>query len=99
MVGRGVLQHFRKLQKTIGTLDTVSQSPNHKEETMKKFISITVAFMLMLIFIGCSATKTSEQRKELYEERDLRRSVGNKPFVGQGGVDSRGMMYMPISSN
>ena len=65
---------------------------------MKKFISITVVFMLILIFIGCSATMTSEQRKELYEERDLTTSVGNKPFVGQSGVDARGMMYVPITA-
>jgi len=46
---------------------------------MKKFIFIIVAFMLMLIFIGCFATMTPEQRKETY---DLRGSVGNSPFVG-----------------
>jgi len=46
---------------------------------MKKFIFIIVAFMLMLIFIGCFATMTPEQRKELY---DMRGSVGNSPFVG-----------------
>ena len=63
---------------------------------MKKFICIAVAFMLMLILIGCFVTMTSEERKELYDDRSLSNSVGNKPFVGQGGVDSRGMMYMPI---
>jgi len=46
---------------------------------MKKFIFIIVAFMLMLIFIGCFATMTPEQRKETY---DMRGSVGNSPFVG-----------------
>jgi len=51
-----------------------------KEETMKKFISITVAFMLMLIFIGCAAM-TPEERKERY---DLRSNVGSSPFVGMG---------------
>ncbi|MGZ6210378.1 MAG: hypothetical protein ACXWMH_08215 [Syntrophales bacterium] len=64
---------------------------------MKKFICIAVAFMLMLIFIGCSATMTPEQRKELYEDRketyDLRASVGNQPFVGDpNNLDARGMM-------
>ncbi len=53
---------------------------------MKKFICIAVAFMLMLIFIGCSATMTPEERKELYEGRgggsDLSGSVGNMPLVG-----------------
>jgi hypothetical protein len=44
---------------------------------MKKFIYITVAFMLMLIFIGCATTP--EQRKESY---DLRKDVGNSQFVG-----------------
>ena len=67
-------------------LDYVSQSPNHKEETMKKFISITVVFMLILIFIGCSSTMTSEQRKELYQEREgrsgLSGTVGESLFVG-----------------
>ena len=67
-------------------LDYVFQSPNHKEEAMKKFICIAVAFMLMLIFIGCSATTTSEQRKELYQEREgrsgLSGTVGESLFVG-----------------
>jgi len=70
--------------------------PSGKEETTKKSICIAVAFMLMLIFIGCSATMTPEQRKELYEERketDLRSSVGNQPFVGDpNNLDARGMM-------
>ena len=64
---------------------------------MKKVICIAVGFMLMLIFIGCSATMTPEQRKELYEDRketyDLRGSVGNQPFVGDpNNLDARGMM-------
>ena len=50
-----------------------------KEETMKKFICIAVAFMLMLILIGCFVTMTSEERKETY---DLRKNVGNESFVG-----------------
>jgi hypothetical protein len=56
---------------------------------MKKFIYITVAFMLMLIFIGC-ATMTPEERKESY---DLRKDVGNSQFVGSSSnLDARGMM-------
>jgi hypothetical protein len=62
----------------------------HKEETMKKFIYITVTFMLMLVFIGC-ASMTPEQRKEQY---DLRSTVGNQPFVGgDKNLDARGMMH------
>ena len=56
---------------------------------MKKFISITVAFMVMLVFIGC-ATMTPEERKETY---DLRKDVGNSQFVGSSNnLDARGMM-------
>ncbi len=44
---------------------------------MKKFIYIAVAFMLMLIFIGCATTP--EQRKDTY---DMRKDVGNSQFVG-----------------
>jgi hypothetical protein len=56
---------------------------------MKKFISITVAFMVMLVFIGC-ATMTPEERKERYE---LRNDVGNSQFVGSSNnLDARGMM-------
>jgi len=46
---------------------------------MKKFIGTAVAFMLMLMFFGCFATMTPEERKETY---DLRSSVGNSSFVG-----------------
>ncbi len=57
-----------------------------KEETMKKFICVAVVFVLMLIFIGCSSTMTSEQRKELYQERQggsgLSATVGDSLFVG-----------------
>jgi hypothetical protein len=50
-----------------------------KEEMMKRLICIIVGFMLMLIFIGCFATMTPEQRKETF---DMRASVGNAAFVG-----------------
>ena len=74
----------------IGTLDDVSQPPNDKEETMKKFISITVVFMLMLIFIGCATTP--EQRKERYF---LRADVGNSQFVvSSNNLDAKGLMPM-----
>jgi len=56
---------------------------------MKKFIYVTVAFMLMLVFIGC-ATTTPDQRKETY---DMRKEVGNSQFVGSSNnLDARGMM-------
>jgi hypothetical protein len=57
---------------------------------MKRFIYITVAFMVMLVFIGC-ATTTPEQRKETY---DMRKEVGNSQFVGSSSnnLDARGMM-------
>jgi hypothetical protein len=55
---------------------------------MKKFICITVAFMLMAIFSGCATTP--EQRKETY---DMRKDVGNSQFVGSSNnLDARGMM-------
>ena len=50
-----------------------------KEEPMKKLIYVTVALMLMLIFIGCFGTMMQEQHKEKY---DLRKEVGEEPFVG-----------------
>jgi hypothetical protein len=58
-----------------------------EEETMKKFIWIAVVFLLMFIFIGCSATMTPEQRKEKYQERQgggsgLSGTVGESLFVG-----------------
>ena len=60
---------------------------------MKKFTYITVAFMLMAVFIGC-ATMTPEQRKELYDSREinnLTEGVGNKPWVGSpNNLDARG---------
>ena len=59
-----------------------------KEETMKKFIYITVVFMLMLISIGCATTP--EQRKDTY---DMRKDVGNSQFVGstRSNQDAVGM--------
>jgi len=69
-----------------------------KEEPMKKFIYVTVALMLMLIFIGCVAPMTPEQRKELYDSREinnLKEGVGNKPFVGSpNNLDARGQFSM-----
>ncbi len=57
---------------------------------MKKFISIAVVFMLMLICVGCATTP--EQRKERY---DLRKDVGNSQFVGSSNnLDAKGLMPM-----
>ncbi|HUL21380.1 MAG TPA: hypothetical protein VLZ10_07990 [Thermodesulfobacteriota bacterium] len=57
---------------------------------MKKFIYITVVFMLMLISIGCATTP--EQRKETY---DMRKDVGNSQFVGSSNnLDAKGLMPM-----
>ncbi|HVP79415.1 MAG TPA: hypothetical protein VMV04_16135 [Thermodesulfobacteriota bacterium] len=57
---------------------------------MKKFIYITVAFMLLLMFIGCATTP--EQRKETY---DMRKDVGNSQFVGSSkNLDAKGLMPM-----
>ena len=65
-----------------------------KEETMKKFIYITIAFMLMLVFIRCVTTMTPDQRKELYDSKEinnLTEGVGNKPWVGSpNNLDARG---------
>ena len=53
---------------------------------MKKFIYITVAFMLMLMFIWCTTTMA----KQTY---DLTKDVGNSQFVGStNNLDARGMM-------
>ena len=53
---------------------------------MKRLISLTVVLMLMLIFIGCFATMTSEERKETY---DLRKGVGDSHFVGDASPEAR----------
>jgi hypothetical protein len=60
---------------------------------MKKFISIAVAFMLMLILIGCFVTMSSEERKETY---DLRKGVGNRPFAGESNMDERPLIVNTI---
>jgi len=61
---------------------------------MKKFIYMMVAFILMAIFIGCSASMTPEQRKEPYDSREnysLTQGIGNKSFVGNpNNPDVRG---------
>ena len=63
---------------------------------MKRFISITVVLLLMLIFVGCFATMSSEERKETC---DLRSSVGQSTFVGETSPGARDMtrvqMYGP----
>ena len=53
---------------------------------MKKSMYVTLALMLTLIFIGCGATMTPEQRRELYDSKgyyNLTKEVGGKPFVGR----------------
>ena len=60
---------------------------------MKRFIYIIVAFMLMLIFVGCFATMTPEQRRETY---DLRGSVGNSPFVGGSSSGARDLAWFQM---
>ncbi len=62
-----------------------SQCPKSKEEMMKRFVYLTVVFMIGVIMIGCS-TMTAEQRKETY---DLRSSVGNRPFVGDSSSEAQ----------
>jgi hypothetical protein len=57
---------------------------------MKKFISITVVLLLMLIFVGCFATMSSEERKETY---DMRKNVGGSQFVGATSPESRDLMH------
>ncbi len=60
---------------------------------MKKFIYITVVFMVMLTLITCI---TPEKRKELSDTRDinnLTEGVGNKPWVGSpNNLDARGQL-------
>jgi len=46
---------------------------------MKKLIYLTMAFVLMLMFIGCYYTMTPEQRQE---QLDLRGTIGDSQFVG-----------------
>jgi hypothetical protein len=74
----------------------VSVKSEGMEEPMKKFIYVTVALTLALILIGCVAPMTPEQRKELYESREinnLTEGVGNKPFVGSpNNLDARGQL-------
>ncbi len=81
-------------RQTLLTAAEVNVKSRVKEEAMKKFIYVTVALMLMLIFIGCMATMTPEQRKERYDSREtynLTEGVGNKPFVGSpNNLDARG---------
>lgn len=60
---------------------------------MKRLIYIIVVFMLMLIFVGCFATMTPEQRKETY---DMRGSVGNSAFVGESSPGARDLAYVQM---
>jgi hypothetical protein len=51
---------------------------------MKGFMCLAGALMIILMFIGC-ASMSSEERKETY---DLRKSVGDSPFVGSMSPDA-----------
>jgi hypothetical protein len=90
MVGRGVPSIFVNHKKGLGRLIMSFSLQIIREETMKKFIYVTVAFMLMFVFIGC-ATMTPEERQETY---DLRKDVGDSQFVGNTdrNFDAHGMM-------
>ena len=61
---------------------------------MKKFIYITVVLMFMLILIGC-VTGASEQRAE---ETGLASTVGRSTFVGESGMDARGLYRGSMAS-
>ena len=52
---------------------------------MKTLISLIMVLMMVVIFFGCSGM-TAEQRKETY---DLRKSVGDRPFVGDTSPEAR----------
>ena len=70
-------------------MNYVRQSPDNKEEIMKRLIYLAVVLMIGLIIMGCAAT-TTEQRKQ---EPDLSTSVGNTPFVGDTSTQSRDLAY------
>jgi hypothetical protein len=57
---------------------------------MKRLISLIVFLLMVVILIGCFATMTTEQRKETY---DLRKSVGNSPFVGDTSPGVRDLAW------
>jgi hypothetical protein len=59
---------------------------------MKRFVYITMGLMLMSLFIGCAATMTPEERKETY---DMRKTVGNSPFVGVPSAGASGDWRAP----
>ena len=56
---------------------------------MKVFICFTAVLIMMLMSIGC-ASMSSEERKETY---DLRKNVGDRPFVGASSPDAAKYMY------
>jgi hypothetical protein len=57
----------------------IPESPDNKEEMMKRFMTLILFLMIVFTVIGCFATMSPEERKELY---DLQKSVGDKPWVG-----------------
>jgi len=56
---------------------------------MKGFICLAAVLMMLLMSIGC-ASMSSEERKETY---DLRKNVGDSPFVGATSPDAAKYMY------
>ena len=73
-------------------MNYVRQSPDNKEEIMKRLIYLAVVLMIGLIVMGCSGM-TAEQRKE---EPGLSTSVGNAPFVGFNSDQARDLAYTNI---
>ncbi len=58
---------------------------------MKRLISLIVFLMMVVaIFIGCFATMTPEQREETF---DMRKSLGNSPFVGDTSPGVRDLAW------
>ena len=62
---------------------------------MKRFIYIIVVLMFMLISIGC-VTGASEQMGA--EQSGLSSTVGRSTFVGEPGMDARGLYRGSMSS-
>jgi hypothetical protein len=79
------VSHHKKMGRWIASLDL--KMINDKEEMMKRLIYLTVVLMIGFICFGCSGM-SAEERKETY---DLRKSVGDKPFVGGSSKDARSL--------
>lgn len=57
---------------------------------MKRFIYLTVVLMIGFMLIGC-ATLWPEETAQHRSEVDLATSVGPSQFVGDSGMDARGL--------